>query len=134
MNEDRTVIVYDKTKISSSWSRWPIRNINIWNDNGSFPFCVDCFFPLSPRRLLLDLPMPVSYMKQELLTLREHIGSPPCFRWGWCCSGSPPCFRWGWCCSWFWFLCVFVLFVCQILPVSHDCLFLIVPFVFSNVY
>ena len=40
---------------SSSRSGWPSRNINISNDNGSFSFFVDIFFPLSSTRLLSDL-------------------------------------------------------------------------------
>jgi hypothetical protein len=36
---------------SSSRSGWPLRNIHISNDNVSFTFYVDIFFPLSLLRL-----------------------------------------------------------------------------------
>jgi len=46
-------------------------------------FSVDIFFPLSPARLLPDLTtrvaLWVSYKKQELLTLPEHLISPRVF-------------------------------------------------------
>jgi len=65
----------------SSKSGWQLRSIHISNDNGSFTFYVDVFFPLS-------LPIPLSYLtvyisntykKQELHVLREHLSSPPFF-------------------------------------------------------
>ena len=62
---------------------YKIRNIS--NDNGFFIFYVEFFFPLSLPRLLLDLTVYiwiirwVSYKKQELLTLREHLSSPTVF-------------------------------------------------------
>ena len=67
---------------SSSHSDWLLRNIS--NDNGSFSFLRRFFcFPPSSRRFLLDLtistPQRVSYKKQELITLRGHMGSPPVF-------------------------------------------------------
>ena len=37
-----------------------LRNIDISNDNGSFTFYVDVFFPLSPPRLLPDLTVSIS--------------------------------------------------------------------------
>ena len=57
---------------------------------GSLTFYVDVFFPLSLIRLLQDLTVymsntRVSYQKQELLTLREHLSSSPVFSWGPCC-------------------------------------------------
>jgi hypothetical protein len=61
----------------------------------------------------------VSYKKQELLFLHEHLGSPPVFGGGPCCSSfklSVLCF------------CALVVFIlCPMLPVSLDCPFLIVP-------
>jgi hypothetical protein len=55
------------------------------DDNGSSPFYVDFFFPLPPTLLLSDLTLyiwvtrRVSYMKQELITLHEHLSSPSGF-------------------------------------------------------
>ena len=63
-------------------------NIHTSNDNGSLAFYEDfIFFPLSPTILLSDLTICIwvtwrgSYKKQELLTLHEHLGSPPVFGW-----------------------------------------------------
>jgi hypothetical protein len=42
----------------------------------------DVFFCLSLPRPLPDLTI---YKKQELLTLRGHLSSPPVFWWGPCC-------------------------------------------------
>jgi hypothetical protein len=57
-----------------------LRNIHISNGNGFCHFYADFGFPLSPTRLLPDLTIWVSrwvsYKKQELLTLRKHLGSP----------------------------------------------------------
>jgi len=70
---------------SSSRSGWPLRNIQISNNNGSFTFYVDFYFPLSLPRLVPELTVyiwvtrRVSYKKQELLTLREHLSSSPVF-------------------------------------------------------
>ena len=86
------------------------------------------FFPLSPTRLVSDLTIyvsnsMVSYKKQELLTLHEHLGSPPVF--GRVCVFSVV----------FVVLLVVVLcIVCPLLSVSLDCPFLIALSVFSNVY
>ena len=68
----------------SSQSDWPLRNIQISNDNGFyFTFYIDVLFPLSLPRLLPDyiwgVTLWVSYMKQELLTIREHPSSPRVF-------------------------------------------------------
>ena len=62
---------------SSSQSGWPLRNIHISNDYGSFTcYVVDVLFRLSRSWLLLDLIWLVSYAKQELLTFRENLHSP----------------------------------------------------------
>jgi hypothetical protein len=64
---------------------WRLRNIHISNDNESFTFYVDVFFPLSlPRHLsiltiYIWVTRRVSYKKQELLTLRKHLSSLPYF-------------------------------------------------------
>jgi hypothetical protein len=69
----------------------------------------------------------VSYKKQELLTLREHLGSPPVFFVG-VHVGYLFSFM---CCV----LCVFVLFLmCPTLPVSLDCPFLIAPSFYPSGY
>ena len=64
-------------------SGWLLQNVHISNDNESFLFHVDCFFPLSLTRLLLDLTLymsnRVSYKKQELLTLCTWV-HPPFFK------------------------------------------------------
>ena len=46
------------------------------------PFFIDLFFPLS----IIWVTQWVSYQKQELFTLREHISSPTVKWFGPCCS------------------------------------------------
>ena len=60
-------------------------------------------------------------MKQELLTLREHMSSLPVFWWGLCCL-------------YVYFSVMRVFFFVCLRFVSLDCSFLIVPSVLSNVY
>ena len=80
---------------------------------------VDVFHSLTDLR--------VSYKKQELLTLRQHLMLLPGFWWGPCCSIFLVfCF----CALLAFFLCL----VCPMLSVSLDCPFLIAPLVFSHVY
>jgi hypothetical protein len=52
---------------SSSQSDWPLRNIHISNDNGSFTFYVDVFFSLSLPRLSPDLTV---YMRKMYVYFR----------------------------------------------------------------
>ena len=63
---------------SSSWTGWSLQNIHFLNYNWSFAFYINIFFPLSQTKLLPDMTICVSwrlsYKKQELLTLREHLG------------------------------------------------------------
>jgi hypothetical protein len=74
--------------------------------------------------------MTVSYNKQEILTLCEHLCSPPRF-FGVCVAHLFTFLCW----VMFFVLFVFVLcLVYPILPVSLHCSFLITPLVFSNVY
>ena len=63
--------------LRSSRSGWPLRNIHISNDNGSFTFYVDhldFFSPLLLPRLFtwLDVTQLVPYKKQELLNTWVH--------------------------------------------------------------
>jgi len=75
--------------------------------------------------LLIWVTRRVLYKRQELLTLREHMGSPPVFRV--VRVAHLFCFL---CC-----VVLFFVFVClRSVPVSLDCLFLIIPSVFSNIY
>ena len=72
-------VVATKILRSSSQSGWPLRYIHISNDNRSFTFHVNVFFHLSLPKLLPDLTVYirlVSYKKQKLLILREHLSSP----------------------------------------------------------
>ena len=48
-------VITTNNLLSSSQSGWPLRNIHISNDNGSFTFCVDVFFPLSLPKLFTGL-------------------------------------------------------------------------------
>jgi len=67
---------------SSSRSGWPLRNIHISNE--SVPFNVDFFISFLYHRQDFYLTIyvsnsMVSIKKQEMLTLCEHLGSPPVF-------------------------------------------------------
>ena len=74
----------------------------------------------------------VSYKRQELLSLREHIhdhGFTPSVWWGLYCSS---CYF-----SVLYFCALFVFVLCLVylmLPVSLDCPFVIAPSVFFNFY
>ena len=73
----------------------------------------------------------VSFKRRELLTLRELIVSAPVF------GGIRVALLLSFLCCvmFFYVLFVFVLcLVCQMLPMSLDCLFLIAPLVFFDVY
>jgi hypothetical protein len=115
---------------SSLRSGWTLRIIHISDDIVSFLFYVDLFFPLSLTRLLPDLTKYIrvarrmSYKKQELITLHEHLGSHPFI------GGIHVAHRFLCCVFFFKFWYFFVLcFVFPMLPVSSDCLFLTAPLV-----
>ena len=91
---------------SLSGTGWSLWNINFSNGNGSFDFNRDYFLSSITENTLFDFTIWVtqwvSYNKQELLILREHVSLPP--------------------------VCLFSFCVlCPILPVSLDCPFLIIP-------
>jgi hypothetical protein len=75
------------TKIirSSSQCGWPLRNIHVTNDYGSFHFYVDFFsFFITDKTFIgLWLYMWVTrwvfYKNKQSLTLRRQLGSPPVF-------------------------------------------------------
>ena len=67
-------------------------------------------------------------MKQELLTFREHMDSPPDFWW----VRIPNRFTYLSCI--FCLVCFVLCLANPILPVSLDCPFLVAPSVFPNVY
>jgi hypothetical protein len=106
------------TKILQSTSRygWPLRNISISIDNGSFPF------PLNIYRtwLYLWVTRRMYYKKQELLTLLYHLGLHPDCWWGPCCSSLYFSVLW---CVFFSVLFVFVL--CLIWKNCCQCLWIV---------
>ena len=67
---------------SSSQSGWPLWNIHISNDNGSFTICrffLSCITAKTFTRLdciIIWVTGQVSYKKQDLLPLHEHMASP----------------------------------------------------------
>ena len=71
----------------------------------------------------------MSYKKQELLTLRDHLSSPPVYWWGPCCSSFQFFLCYPIMCfnilsfAVFLFICLRIIY--PILPVSLDCPFLI---------
>ena len=82
---------YKNSSVVISKCGWPLRNIHISNDNGCFTFYVDALFPLcqdfNRTWLYIWVERQVSYKKQDLLTLLEHLSSPLFFVWlGLCCS------------------------------------------------
>jgi hypothetical protein len=113
---------------------WPLRNIYFSNDNGSFPFYADFLFHLSPTRLAPGLIIwvtgQVSYKRQDLLTLCEHLSLYQVFRWSQCCSPFQ-----------FYVLLGFFLNFVHLRPVccveywrvSLDFQFMLVPWLLSNV-
>jgi hypothetical protein len=82
-----------------------------------FHFCtLCCQFIWFVHYFTICVAWQVSFKIQELLTLREYLGSPPCFWWAVLLNFL--------CCALFFFvLCLLYL----MLPVSLDCSFLIVP-------
>jgi len=93
---------------SSSQSGWPLRNIHVSSDNGSFTFYVDAFFPLSlpdfyRTGLYIWITRRVSSKMLVLLTLRDHPSSPLFFG-----VGSVLLTFWVFC---FYLLCVFTFWV-----------------------
>ena len=85
-------VIATNTLRSSSRSGWLLRNIHISNDNGCFTFYINisllyhCQY-LYRTWLYIWVTRRVSYKKQDLLTLREQMSSPPVVWWGpWCSS------------------------------------------------
>ena len=81
-----TFLLVIATKIlrSSSQSGWPLRNLHLkWQRMFSFlhSFCLSSITNKSFIRLDW-VTLWMSYKKQELHTLRKHMGSPPVFLWG----------------------------------------------------
>ena len=71
---------------SCSRSSWPLRNMYISNENGSFDILRRLFFfPLILKRPLPHLRR-LPFKRQELLTLLEHLSALSDFWWGPCCS------------------------------------------------
>ena len=64
---------------------WPLWNICVTNDHRYFPLVVNTsqFFPHSwlITRFVTRLTRRVPLVEQELLTLPEHLSSPPVFSW-----------------------------------------------------
>ena len=81
-----------KSYSSKSRSGWPLQNIHISNNNGSFYFlrrllsflfhCQDFY----RTWLFILVTWRIPYKKQELPTLRQHLSSPPIFWLGSFCS------------------------------------------------
>jgi len=69
---------------SPPWLGWPLWNICVTNDQGYVPLFLNTslFFPHSwlITGFVTRLTRRVPLMEQELLTLPEHLRSPPVFR------------------------------------------------------
>ena len=105
---------------SSSQSGWPLRKIHISNDSGSFTFYVDIFLSrLVPNLTVYTITRWMSYKKQELLALREHLGLSLVF------GGTHVAHLISFLCCVICFV-LFVVVLCLLypmLPVSLDCPF-----------
>ena len=149
LDRQATLVEVIATKIlqSSSQSGWPLRNIHISNDNGSFTFYVDVFFPLSLPRLLPDLTvyMAVSYKKQAAYHSRAHGFTPVfggvrdahhysflCYVICFVCLRPVLCTQ---CCLFFWIVHFWFLFQFSLtfIPMGSICSALLVNlFLYSN--
>ena len=67
-----------------SWSGWLLRNIHLKWQRTFFFLHSFCLSSISNKSFIrLDwVTLWMSYKKQELHTLRKHMGSPPVFLWG----------------------------------------------------
>ena len=79
-----------KTLRLPPWLGWPLWNICVTNDHGYVPLVVSTSGSFSHSRLInafvTRLTWQVSLVEKELLTLPEHLSSPPVFSGGSCYS------------------------------------------------
>jgi len=77
------LLVKLKSLRSPPWLGWPLWNICVTNDHGYVPLVVKTSRPFPHSRLVTGfvtrLTQRVSLVEQELLTLPEHLSSPPVF-------------------------------------------------------
>jgi hypothetical protein len=68
---------------SPPWLGWPLWNICVTNDHGYVPLIVNTSWSFPHSWLItgfiIRLTRQVSLLEQELLTLPEHLSSPPVF-------------------------------------------------------
>ena len=80
-----TFVPFGKLKIlrSPPWLGWPLLNICVTNDHGYVSLVVSTFRSFPHSRLITKfvtrLTRRVPLVQQELLTLSEHLSSPPVF-------------------------------------------------------
>ena len=76
-------VITSKMLRSPPWLGWPLWNICITNDHGYVPLVVKTSRSLPHSRLITGfvtrLTRRVPLVEQELLTLQEHLSSPPVF-------------------------------------------------------
>jgi hypothetical protein len=76
-------VITSKILLSPPWLGWPLWNICVTNDHGYVPLVVNTSrsFPHSRRitGFVSRLTQRVPLVEQELLTLPEHLSSPPVF-------------------------------------------------------
>jgi hypothetical protein len=81
--EPRVEVITAKVVRSSPWLGWPLWNICVTNDHEYAPLVANTsgFFPHSwpITGFITRLTRRVSLVEQELLTLPEHLRSPPVF-------------------------------------------------------
>jgi hypothetical protein len=121
------VNINSKVLQSPPWLGWPLWNIGVTNDHGYVPLVVSTsrFFPHSwlITGFITRLTRHVPLVEQELLSIPEHLNSPPVFS-GVCITRSLVlcvCFV-DRCLSFWPFCCLFFV----------DIRILITPLLFSN--
>jgi hypothetical protein len=76
-------VITSKILRSPPWLGWPLWNICVTNDHGYVPLVVNTSRSFPHSRLITGfvtrLTRRVSLVEQELLTLSEHLSSPPVF-------------------------------------------------------
>jgi hypothetical protein len=73
-------VITSKIVRSPPWLGWPLWNICVTNDNGYVPLVVNTSWSFPHSRLItVCVTRPVPLVEQELLTLPEHLSSPPGF-------------------------------------------------------
>ena len=72
-------VITSKILRSPPWLGWPLWNICVTNDHGYVPLVVNTSRSFPNSRFVTWLARRVPLVEQDLLTLPEHLNSPPVF-------------------------------------------------------